>query len=291
MQPLIEYRSTFAGTDTRVLELEGDGPPFVLFHGYADSADTWRHTLDLLAKQDRRAIAVDLPGFGTTEPLAPGPILPQFDAFAAAVIEEAAQDGPVVVAGNSLGGVVSLRAAGAGGTAGKLPIAGVVPIAPAGLEHPRWFTIIETQPALQALLAVPTPLPDRVVRETVGRVFRFLAFSDGAGVEAGVVKNFTYHHRKRSLLRRHLQTGHRLRPELENGCLELERLEVPVLLIWGTRDRMVSASGAERVRAALPDAQIELLEGCGHCPQIEEAARVVELILGFEPAVVRRKAA
>ena len=59
-------------TRRRVLELEGDGAPIVMFHGYADSADTWRQTLALLARRGRRAIAVDLPGFGTADPLRAG---------------------------------------------------------------------------------------------------------------------------------------------------------------------------------------------------------------------------
>jgi hypothetical protein len=40
IQPLFEHRMTFAGFNTRVLELEGDGLPIAMFHGYADSADT-----------------------------------------------------------------------------------------------------------------------------------------------------------------------------------------------------------------------------------------------------------
>src|SRR3954468_23137820 len=64
MQPLVEHRLELAGTRTRALELEGRGPPVLLLHGYADSADTWRAVLDRLARAGRRALAVDLPGFG-----------------------------------------------------------------------------------------------------------------------------------------------------------------------------------------------------------------------------------
>jgi pimeloyl-ACP methyl ester carboxylesterase len=56
IQPLFEHRHTFAGYETRVLELEGDGVPIVLFHGYADSADTWRLALARIARRGRRPI-------------------------------------------------------------------------------------------------------------------------------------------------------------------------------------------------------------------------------------------
>jgi alpha-beta hydrolase superfamily lysophospholipase len=113
IQPLFEHRLTLAGFDTRVLELEGDGPPVVLLHGYADSADTWRQSLALLARSGQRAVAFDLPGFGTASRLRRDPILPQLDEFAYAAIRYAAgrDHEPVIAAGNSLGGCVVLRLA------------------------------------------------------------------------------------------------------------------------------------------------------------------------------------
>src|SRR6478672_13931459 len=104
MQPLVEHRLELAGTRTRALELEGDGPPVLLLHGYADSADTWRAVLDRLARAGRRALAVDLPGFGACPALPPGPVLPQLDAFAADAVAHLSAEGDgaeVVVAGNS----------------------------------------------------------------------------------------------------------------------------------------------------------------------------------------------
>src|SRR3954468_2250761 len=109
MQPLFEHRLTLAGFDTRALELEGEGPPLLLLHGWADSADTRRLLLDKLARADRRAVAVDMPGFGTASPPSDDEgLLAQLDAFCRAAVEYAAPAGGAVVVGNSLGGCVAL---------------------------------------------------------------------------------------------------------------------------------------------------------------------------------------
>ena len=51
--------------------------------------------------------------------------------------------------------------------------------------------------------------------------------------------------------------------------------------------RLVFHSGAERVLAAVADARLELLKGCGHCPQLERPERVVELLLEDDAPLVR----
>jgi pimeloyl-ACP methyl ester carboxylesterase len=306
MEPLFEHRMQFAGVETRVLELEGRGDPFVLFHGWSDSADTWRHVLALLARHERRAVAVDLPGFGTADPVGDGPLLPQLDAFGAEVLAYAAADigrarsrpraggarragarrrrggarggRRAVVVGNSLGGCLSLRLAERG-TVGGVAIDRVVALAPAGLEMPGWFRLVERDPVVRSLLALPLPLPGRAVQEVVGRVYGALAFAQAKAIEPEVVRSFARHHPDRAAVARLLASGRRLLPELKD-CLELSAIDCPVQLIWGDRDRMVYASGAQRVLDEVPDARLELLEGCGHCPQIERPERVVELLLG-----------
>ena len=278
VQPLFEHRMRVGGHETRVLEIEGDGPGLILFHGFGDSADTWRPLLDLLARRGQRAIAVDLPGFGAASRLEPGPMLPQLDAVARGLVEHVHGEtgAPVIVSGNSLGGVVSLRAA----QDPELPLVGCVPIAPAGLDMPRWFEIIDRDPVVRTVLALPVPIPRQALALAVGETFRRLAFSSPAKADPRVVAAMASHHPDRAAVARLLATGRRLLPELQ-GCFELGAITTPVLLIWGTRDRMVSHSGARIISEALPETKVVLLEGCGHCPQLEETGRVAELLLAF----------
>lgn len=282
-QPLFEHRLPLDGVWTRALELEGDGPPLLLLHGFGDSADTWRPVLAELARQGRAALAVDLPGFGAADRLArEEPILPQLDRFAAAAVNHLASEhhgAGVVVAGNSLGGTLALRLA----ERDDLPCNGVVPIAPAGLDMARWFALLEGDRIVRLLLQAPAP--PGVVRALVGEAYRQLAFSAPRAVAGEIVAAFCAHHASRRDVRRLIATGHRLLPEIA-APFAFENVELPVLLIWGTRDRMVSPSGADRVLAALPDAELVLLEGVGHCPQLEVPQRCCELIAGFAAGVV-----
>ena len=284
---VVERRFELDGTWTRSLEVAGESPPLVLLHGYADSADTWRSLLVELSARGRAAVAYDMPGFGAAQRLGRDePVLPQLDRFAAAAIRHAvaglAPGSEAILAGNSLGGTVALRAA----QDASLPLAGVVPIAPAGLEMARWLSIIEGEALLRAVLRSPLPVPDAVVRGVVARMYRGFAFLRPGDVPAEVVDAFTSHVRSRRDAIRILATGHRLIAELRDP-FDLKRIERPVLVVWGDSDIMVLSGGATRVLLEVPTADLEMIELCGHCPQIEATERLADLIEGFPAALAR----
>jgi pimeloyl-ACP methyl ester carboxylesterase len=103
-----------------------------------------------------------------------------------------------------------------------------------------------------------------------------------------VVSAFTWHHRRRAAVAQVLEIGHRLFPELRDA-LELERITVPLLLVWGDRDRLVFHRGADRILDAVPAARLELLPGIGHCPQVEAPVRFTELLLEFAEELTNRE--
>jgi len=275
---LIESRKRIGGVDTRILAIEGDGPPALLLHGYADSADTWRAILERFGAAGRAATAIDLRGFGAAEPLDSSELLlPQWDAMVAEAVHElgAGHEG-VHVVGNSLGGCLALRAA----EREDLPVAGIVPIAPAGLHMAAWFSTIESEWLVRLLRLSPVPVPDAIVKPIVGRVYRTLAFGNPAAADPGVIATFTGHLSSFARSMGVLDTGRRLLPELSDP-FELRRIDCPLLLVWGERDRMVFTTGAERVLRTVDYSDIEVIPDCGHCPQVEVPDLLAGLLLGF----------
>ena len=190
--------------------------------------------LERLGREGRAALAVDLPGFGRGRRRSTtAPMLPQYDRFVAAAIAlrgGRARAAGVVLAGNSLGGCLALRAA----QRDELPIEGIVPVAPAGLDMPAWFSIIQRDVVMRALLSARAPLPERVVRRSVGEVYRRLAFARPGDAPGELVSMFTSHHPSTGAVKRLRDLGARLLPGADARGFELERIKVPVLLSGAT---------------------------------------------------------
>jgi pimeloyl-ACP methyl ester carboxylesterase len=278
METVTEHRVQLAGQATRALEVDGDGPGIVLLHGWSDSADTWRPLLAELAERGRRAIAVDLPGFGEATPLSPGAVLPQLDAFISEVITGWAGAEPVVVAGTSLGGCLALRLAE---HPGDVRLVGVVPVAPDGLELPSWFDPIEQDPMVRRLLSIPVPVPNELVRRGQAGAFRQLALRHPSETQRAVVDAFSRGGETRADVAALLESGRALAPELSNAPFDLVGIRCPVLLVWGAHDRMLPHTDARMALDALPSTQVELIEDAGPHPQLDATRRLAELLLPF----------
>lgn len=281
-----ERTVVLAGFRTRLLETAPrpgaapGGAPILLLHGYSDSADTWRRVLALLADRGQRAAAIDLPGFGTADRLvADEPMFDQYLRIVRATCEALWADEPPILVGNSMGGALALRCAEE-----QPSPAGVVPIGPAGFDHPGWFRVIERQPLLRWALNDAVPVPAPVLRAMTARVFRTLAYGDASRAVREDLEAFAGHFGSARDIRRLLATGRRLIAELDDP-FHLDRVTCPVLLVWGERDRMVTARGSRHLLEALPDARYERLAGVGHCPQLEVPELVCDLLTGFRCAL------
>src|SRR3954447_16697966 len=142
----------------------GFGAPLVLIHGIGHTWRGWTPMLPLLEERFD-VLAVDLPGFGHSEPFPPSVDLTP-EALADAVEDEMGRAGleRVHIAGNSLGGWVALELARRGRAET------VTAISPAGLQHGRerdWGVSI-----LRAIrwISQNAPPPPFLARNPVGRI-------------------------------------------------------------------------------------------------------------------------
>jgi pimeloyl-ACP methyl ester carboxylesterase len=258
-------------------------PRLVLFHGYCDSADTWRPVLAELGAAGIPAVAVDLPGFGEADALRAGAMLPQLDAFAAAVVKEQAVLGTVVLAGNSLGGTTSLRAA----QDAKLPVAGVVSIASPGFVDSWLIRTVARYPIpLRLYSALPLPVPGFLVRTVAGQLIPRFLYANAAKADALQVKRFLDlfpDYRATTTL---LAQARQLVEELA-GAYRLETIQVPLLVVVCGKDKLVSAASGRQLHALVPHSRLMVREDWGHCPQLDDPSEIAELLTYFAAGVSR----
>ena len=58
-------------------------------------------------------------------------------------------------------------------------------------------------------------------------------------------------------------------------------IEIPTLIVWGTRDRMIPAWHATRAHQAIAGSRVELFEGAGHYPHLDDPDRFAEVLGDF----------
>jgi pimeloyl-ACP methyl ester carboxylesterase len=66
--------------------------------------------------------------------------------------------------------------------------------------------------------------------------------------------------------------------------------QIPFLVIWGDRDPIIPVAHALAVREHLPGSRVEIFEGAGHFPHLDDPQRFVQLVVEFvastEPAAL-----
>lgn len=266
-------RVCFNGVHTRRLSVAGHGTPIALFHGFADSADTWRDVLTEFGAAGRAALAVDMPGFGDAESRQAGAIMPQLDAFVDAVI---ADTGPVILMGNSLGACASVRAATRGSCNVRAAIAVDEPILAShwlmrlGRRRSDPFRVLDRR------MPIPKNLYRRAVRGTLAR----LLYADPAQADPAVLARFTAQASAPSRTRKMLGDARAIALETAGGY-DSERVKCPLLVIHGRKDRIIPVHASERLHELVPESTLVVLPNSGHCPQLDDPSGLTKHVLRF----------
>lgn len=261
-------------------ERRGNGSPLVLLHGIGHRWQAWEPVLDALSAE-HDVIAVDLPGFGAS------PLLPDGRGYDMPSAVQACADifadlglGRPHVAGNSLGGAISLELASQG------LVSSATALAPAG-----FWTARDRAWALRVLSLIrasgrsPEWLRGAFVRN---RYFRMAA----GCLLYGHPSRMTAEVMLADLLSMVGAKGFDLVAEAgRTYTFAAPPPTVPVSVGWGTRDRILWPRQARRAAALLPRARHQWLYGAGHVPMIDEPEQVAALILATCAAAAEDRAA
>ncbi|HUJ35639.1 MAG TPA: alpha/beta fold hydrolase [Solirubrobacteraceae bacterium] len=237
----------------------GQGRPLVLLHGVGASRAIWRRVTPALA-EDRHVIAPDLPGFGESSAAAKGFELAGVAEVLADRLAECAGE-PFNLLGNSLGGAVALELA----VLRPDLVRRLVLAAPAGL-HPRSSPVAAaagalSDPAVMVRRLVGAPIAGS---PTARRALLWGAIAEPQRLPAEDARMML--RSSRGSTRIGPAVAAVLRADLRS---ELGRLEGPLGVIWGWRDRVVPISTLRHIRAARPDAIVATIPRAAHVPQVE----------------------
>ena len=254
-----------------------DRPALVLLHGFGASSGHWRDNAKAIAAAGYRVYAMDLLGFGQSDQ--PGGRLDnrlwsrQLQCFLEQIVGK-----PAVVAGNSLGSLVGLTTAvfcpELVVAVAAAPLPDPTLLSPLPLRRSPWSRRWQRWLVLLVSRCLPLGLLIAVLRQNpLLRMGLASAYASSERIDGELVQLIRWP-ASRSTAGRALGAmvrGMALRPPRATAPQLLLRLNRPLLLLWGRRDRLVPPVIAERVVQQTPAELVQLhwLEGLGHCPHDE----------------------
>jgi 2-hydroxy-6-oxonona-2,4-dienedioate hydrolase len=259
------------GTRTRYLRAGDPGlPVLVLLHGSGGHAEAYVRNLEAHAEHFW-TWSIDMLGHGYTDK--PGHPLEvcHYVQHLTAVLDAIGAD-LAHISGESLGGWVAARAAvdhpdridrlvlntAGGSQADPEVMARIVTLSMAAAEKPTWETV---QTRIKWLMADKSKTYDDLVasRRRVYRQPGFVAaMSDIMALQDPEI-------RARNLL----------------GPAEFGAITAPTLVLWTSDDPTADVTEGRRIASMIPGARFEVMGGCGHWPQYEDAKTFNRLHLDF----------
>jgi pimeloyl-ACP methyl ester carboxylesterase len=236
-----------------------NGPVVVLVHGLGASAEHWSNLAPYLAQSGFRVYIPDLIGYGRSEQPADFSYSVRDEAAVVVRFMDALSLKQVELGGWSMGGwIAALVAAEHPDRVSRLML-----FDSAGLNVPPTFDTSLFIPStaaqldqLKALLSPqPQPIPAFIARDIL-RNFRL----NGWVVERALATMLT------------------AQDVVDNV---LPQLKMPVLLVWGSLDRVTPLSDGDIMHRLIPQSQLDVFAGCGHMAPSECSAEVGPKVVAF----------
>jgi pimeloyl-ACP methyl ester carboxylesterase len=247
-----------------------DGSPIVLIHCFSCAIDWWDGMLPLL-ERDHRVIAVDLLGHGGSEKPGSGYTPPHQAQLVSEALERLRVEDAVVV-GHSLGGSVTVALAQE--YPQRVGRAVVIDMPPDNSYGDLGFIAgLAFQPVLgEALWQIK---PDFSVRDGLE-----VAFAPGYDVPDAFVED----------VKRLTYTAYDDSPGGNEDFLDEEALDrrmqaagQPLMVLMGADEQIVDdpQRALDQYKRSVPQAQVHLIAGAGHSPNVEQPRQTARLVLRF----------
>jgi 4,5:9,10-diseco-3-hydroxy-5,9,17-trioxoandrosta-1(10),2-diene-4-oate hydrolase len=279
MEVPIDRRVDVGGISTRYW-MAGSGPPVVLVHGLSNSIEHWLLNIDALAAE-HTVYALDLIGHGRTDkPLTRSYELTDLARFVIDFMDALGIERADLI-GHSLGGGV------------------VLVIAETSPERVRRLVLVDSLGLARdvgiVLRLVSVPVVGEVLTRLVlqGDFQKQLKRQRATWPDADVVPEEMIRLRYeatrwediRATYFRTLRAVSNFRgvrrPVLQPIVQGLRSLHVPVLVVWGEKDDLLSSRHARIVQDAVPNTVVEIFEDAGHDPMVVNPERFNRVALQF----------
>ena len=271
----VERQRSSAGLVLRQAEVNGDsiayleggeGETVVLIHGFGAEKDFWTPLSKYLTGKFHLIIP-DLPGSGESVKRNDMSYDVRSQAERVHLFLKKINAGKVFIAGNSLGGNI------AGIFASMYPdeVTGLGLMNTAGIIAPEKSDLIKSlENGVNPLIVNSVEDYDRLLEFGFFRPPYIPGFIKKLLAEEAV-KNRPYNekvwadiNRKPAMLQEHLS-----------------RLEMPVLIIWGDKDRIIDVSSVQVLEKNLKHYRTHILKDCGHGPMLERPEETAGYIIDF----------
>ena len=247
------------GYKIRYLSLGEGDKHVVLIHGFGGELDRWLFNQQPMAAY-ATVTALDLPGHGQSSKSINDGSIAAMARVVAGLIDHLGTTNAHLV-GHSLGGAIAIK------TALDFPdkVCGLSLIGSAGLgdeinhEYLQGFIEAESRRELKPLMKQLVGDPKLVNRSMVDDVLKFKRI-DGVTEALQTIASAFVKDGKQS----------------DNFRTQLDKISVPIQLIWGSADQIIPAAHAEGTNAT----KVDVLDDYGHLVQLEAASEVNQLLEG-----------
>jgi pimeloyl-ACP methyl ester carboxylesterase len=253
------------------IEQAGQGEPVILLHGFGASTYSWRKMMPALAA-GFRVIAIDLNGFGYTQrPRSFESYTREGQAGLVLRVMDALGFDSAHLMGHSYGGGLSLFIASR--YPERVQSLVLVDSSAPTYANDRRSRAASVKPLLGLYLRSFVLRPNTVRRALLH------SFHDDSLVTPELVREYYDRIRVEGVVDAY--HGLTAPARTASGPVELEKIRMPALVVWGAEDRLISAESGRRAAARMPDSEFVLMEGVGHVPMEEKPDELIRIVLPF----------